>query len=399
MNGTDRHMQSTDRLRVVLDAGPAVHQSAGLARYTERLAFTLWREHRDTIDLSLVYNAHSSHQLPSSLSSIPSHSIKLGQYPWRLGMLACQLLQAPLLERRLPAGEVYHATEHLLPRLARPTVLTVHDLIFEHLPQYHTLTNRTFLRVAMPLFVGRADAIIAVSQHTKQDLVDLYRTAADKIYVIPQGINEDLRPADENDIRQVQERHAIRRPYLLMVGTLEPRKNHALAFAALRLLKAEGWPHCLVVVGQSGWLFESVRQQVEILDLTDDVIFTGRVPDADLPALYSGATCFLMPSLYEGFGFPVLEAMACGAPVVCSKASSLPEVTGDAAQFIEPLHAEGMAAAIRELLSKPNMAERMRQAGIRQAAQFRWQRAAIASMMVYHVVAGRNEHQSPQKKT
>ena len=172
-----------------------------------------------------------------------------------------------------------------------------------------------------------------------------------------------------------------------MVGTLEPRKNHALAFRALAQLKAEGRPHCLVAVGGGGWLFDAVQRQVESLQLSDDVIFAGHVADADLPALYSGADCFLMPSLYEGFGIPVLEAMACGAPVVCSKVSSLPEVAGEAARFIEPLTAEGLADAVRQVLSHPKMADKMLSDGMRQAGRYRWQRAADETVQVYRAAA------------
>ena len=374
-------------LRVVLDAGPAVHQRAGLARYAERLASALWQNFRDALDLTLVYNSHSGRRLPASLGSIPALTLPLGQHRWRLGALTCQLLRASLVEGRLPAGDVYHATEHLLPWMARPSVMTVHDLIFERYPQHHTRANRAFLRVAMPLFVRRADAIIAVSQHTRRDLLEVYATPPQKVYVVEEGIDERFRPAGEADIRRVKERYSIRRPYLLMVGTLEPRKNHALAFRALAQLKAEGWPHCLVAVGGGGWLFDAVQRQVESLQLSDDVIFAGHVADADLPALYSGADCFLMPSLYEGFGIPVLEAMACGAPVVCSKVSSLPEVAGEAARFIEPLTAEGLADAVRQVLSHPKMADKMLSDGMRQAGRYRWQRAADETVQVYRAAA------------
>ena len=374
-------------LRVVLDAGPAVHQRAGLARYAERLASALWQHFRDALDLTLVYNSHSGRRLPASLGSIPALTLPLGQHRWRLGALTCQLLRVSLVEGRLPAGDVYHATEHLLPWMARPSVMTVHDLIFERYPQHHTRANRAFLRVAMPLFVRRADAIIAVSQHTRRDLLEVYATPPQKVYVVEEGIDERFRPAGEADIRRVKERYSIRRPYLLMVGTLEPRKNHALAFRALARLKAEGWPHCLVAVGGGGWLFDAVQRQVESLQLSDDVIFAGHVADADLPALYSGADCFLMPSLYEGFGIPVLEAMACGAPVVCSKVSSLPEVAGEAARFIEPLTAEGLADAVRQVLSNPKMADKMLSDGMRQAGRYRWQRAADETVQVYRAAA------------
>lgn len=384
----ERRLQKPGRLKVVLDAGPAVHQRAGLARYTESLAAALWRHCRDAIDVTLFYNSHSGHRPPDSLAAIPARTLKLGQYPWRLGVLACQLLKAPIVERRLGAGGIFHATEHLLPWTARPAVMTVHDLIFERYPQHHTAANRAFLRVAMPLFVKRADAIIAVSRHTKKDLLESYGTPASKIHVVEEGIEERFRPVDEEEIRQVKERHGIRRPYLLMVGTLEPRKNHQLAFEALARLKAEGRPHGLVVAGGGGWLFASVRSKVEQLQLTEEVLFAGRVADEELPALYSGADCFLMPSLYEGFGIPVLEAMACGAPVVCSKASSLPEVAGSAARYIGAMTGEGLAEEVRQVLSNAEAAAQMRRDGLRQAARFCWRDAAMNTVDVYRSVAG-----------
>lgn len=375
------------RLRVVLDAGPAVHQNAGLARYAERLASALWQDGRDAVDLSLLYNSHSGHRPPPSVASIPARAIRLGQHPWRLGVLASQLLRAPLVERTLPPGGLFHATEHLLPWMARPTIMTVHDLIFERFPQHHTLANRAFLRVAMPLFARRASAIIAVSQHTRSDLIELYGTPSHKVHVVEEGIDEAFRPADGESVRQLMARYKVRRPYLLMVGTLEPRKNHVLAFQALARLKAAGWPHCLVVVGGTGWLFDAVQRQVDARNLTGDVIFAGRVPDSDLPAFYSGAACFLMPSLYEGFGLPVLEAMACAAPVVCSRAGSLPDIAGDAALFVDTLTAEGLADALRLLLSQPEMAARLRRDGLRRAAGFRWQRTAKETIDVYKATA------------
>ena len=380
--------QSAGRLKVVLDAGPAVHQSAGLARYTESLASALWQHCRDAIDLNLFYNRHSGHLPPASLSPIPARALPLTQHPWRLGVLACQLLRSPIVDRKLGDRGIYHATEHLLPWTTRPTVMTVHDLIFERYPEHHTLANRTFLRVAMPLFVRRADAIIAVSKHTKRDLLELYRTPPAKVHVVEEGIEERFSPVAEEAVRLALEKHSIRRPYLLMVGTLEPRKNHALAFDALARLKAAGWPHCLVVAGSRGWLFDNVQNNVERLQLSDDVIFTGRVPDADLPAIYSGADCLLMPSLYEGFGIPVLEAMACGTPVVCSKASSLPEVAGPAARYIESMTAEGLAEAVRHVLSNPQLAEQMCTQGLRQAARFCWREAALQTADVYRETAG-----------
>lgn len=380
-------------LSVTLDAGPAVHQRAGLRRYAEQLASHLFTEQQQAVALTLVYNAHSGHTLPPALQNVPCQSWAMGQYAWRLSVLASQLLRRPVYERRLPHGQLYHATEHLLPYLRRPTVLTVHDLIFERYPQYHKLTNRLFLAVGMRLFVRAADAIIAVSQQTKRDLIELYGTPAQKIQVIYQGIDPSFVPAPAAQITYVQTHYSLRapdgiaRPYLLMVGTLEPRKNHLTAMRALLRLKQAGLPHCLLIVGGEGWLFEPIREQVTKLGLTADVHFTGYVPAADLPALYGGAACVLQPSLYEGFGFPVLEAMACGAPVICSNVSSLPEAAGDGAILVPPLDDEALATAIQQLISTPALAQQLREKGVQQASQFRWQRCAAETVALYRQIA------------
>ncbi|RIK37475.1 MAG: glycosyltransferase family 1 protein [Chloroflexi bacterium] len=382
-------------IAVTVDVGPAVHQRAGLSRYSERLVAHLLAHEPAHVKVALFFNAHSGHQIPDSLRSAPAYTVKMGQLAWRLSALATQLLRWPHYERHLPPGQLYHATEHLLPRLRRPAVLTVHDLIFEHYPAHHTRRNRLFLRVALPRFVAAADAIIAVSEQTKRDLVEHYRTPAEKIQVIYQGIDPMFAPPDPAEIARVRQHyrsgaaHEPYRPYLLMVGTLEPRKNHALALRALARLKALGYPHRLLVVGGEGWLFAPVRQLVDELDLTGDVTFAGYVPNADLPALYAGAACVLQPSLYEGFGFPVLEAMACGAPVVCSNASSLPEVAGDAALLASPTDVDAWVAAIVQIIATPGVRESLSERGLRQARKFCWERCAATTAALYREVVQR----------
>lgn len=375
------------RIAATLDAGPAVHQNAGLARYTERLAYHLHCNHAEQVNLTLFYNMHSGHSLPETLHTIPQQPVCLGQYAWRLSVLASQILRRPFYEKELPPEGIYHAAEHLLPNLRRPTVLTVHDLIFERFPEHHTWTNRFFLKLGMPLFVRAADAIIAVSQHTRRDLIELYHVPAAKIHVIYEGIDERFAPIDPLGIAAVRRKYGIERPYLLMVGTLEPRKNHATALRALARLKADGFLHCLVIAGGHGWLFDPIRTLVGELELSADVLFTGRVADDDLPALYSGADCFLMPSLYEGFGFPVLEAMACGTPVVCSNRSSLPEVVGDAALLVDPEDEERLASAVGHLLTDAHLRSQLRQRGEQQATGFRWSECAAETARIYAEVA------------
>ncbi|MBX3013162.1 MAG: glycosyltransferase family 4 protein [Caldilineaceae bacterium] len=385
-------IQSSLPLTVTLDVGPAVHQRAGLSRYTQQLAAHLLAHYQEEVALTLFYNAHSDRLLPAALQSAPCATLPLSQYAWRLSVLASQCSRLPFYEERLPASQLYHAPEHLLPFLRRPTILTVHDLIFERYPHHHTWPNRLFLKVGMRLFVRAADAIIAVSQQTKRDLIELYQTPAAKIQVIYQGIDPSFAPPSPTAVQRVMETYTLRhqdgslRPYLLMVGTLEPRKNHLTAMRALARLKQAGFPHCLVIAGGEGWLFEPIKAQVMALGLSADVHFTGYVPAADLPALYGGAVAVLQPTLYEGFGFPVLEAMACGAPVVCSNVSSLPEAAGDAALLVPPLDDEAIAAAIIHLLTNPDVAVSLRQLGSLRAAAFQWQRCASETVALYRQV-------------
>lgn len=420
-------------ISLLLDIGPAVHQGAGLARYAERLAVHLLAHQSSEIDLNLFYNAHSGHKPPAALRNVPALTLPLNQYAWRLSVLASQIAGAPYwpIERLAAKGRweaetsarsgakgrtnragelrpaqdgapvparmpLFHATEHLLPRLVGPTVLTVHDLIFERYPEHHTRRNTWFLRVGMRLFVRAATAIIAVSQHTRDDLIELYGTPAEKIHVVYEGIDPIFAPAPADKVRRVCSRYSPDRPYLLMVGTLEPRKNHAAALRALARLKAAGFPHRLLVAGGRGWLFEPVRAQVNALGLEDDVHFTGYVPLEELPALYTGAECVLLPSLYEGFGFPALEAMACAAPVVCSNASSLPEVCGGAARFAPPMDDAALAAQIALVLTQPVLASRMRAQGQARAASFRWDRCAAETMAVYQAALDRARFQVSQ---
>ena len=388
-------MVDTTKVAVTIDIGPAVHQGAGLSRYTERLVSHLLKEEDERLDLTLFYNRHSDHGLPASIAQARSCSVEMGQYRWRLTALASQIMKRPILGDVAPdVGDgppcpVYHATEHLLPNLAIPSLMTVHDLIFERYPQHHTRRNRLFLKMAMPRFVKAADAIIAVSEHTKRDLIELYRCPGEKIHVIPEGIDAGFKPSSDIEITDVRQRYGIRRSYLFMMGTLEPRKNHATALRALTRLKASGLELQLVITGGAGWLFDPISAQVDKLGLEEDVIFTDYVPQADVPALYSGAVCTLMPSLYEGFGFPVLESMACGTPVVCSNASSLPEVVGDAALMHAPTDHEALAANVQRILAESDLVEGLCQRGRDRAAQYRWSTCAKRTADLYVALSAR----------
>ena len=289
--------------------------------------------------------------------------------------------------RLLPGAELFHATEHLLlPLRGVPTVLTVHDLIFRRYPAHHKRLNRWYLNTTMPLFCRRADHIIAVSEQSKRDVIEAYGIPAEKITVIYEAADPRFRPQPPEDVAAARARYGLPEQYVLFVSTIEPRKNLSRLLAAFERVHAAGLADALVIVGKRGWLFDAFFADLAHSPAKDAVIFPGFVPDADLPAVYAGAQAMAFPSEFEGFGLPVLEAMACGAPVVCSDTSSLPEVAGDAALLVDPLNVDALAAALARVLQDEPLREQMRARGLAQAARFSWARAAEETLAVYRQV-------------
>jgi glycosyltransferase involved in cell wall biosynthesis len=368
-----------------IDVSAAVHGRAGLGRYAENLARALIA--KDSERFALFFN-HSRDASPlTGLDETPVRTVRAGYKPWRMAVWLGQLIRLGF-DRLLPDADLYHATEHLLMPLHRvPTVLTVHDLIFRIFPQYHKPLNYWYLNAAMPLYCRRASGIIAVSQATKNDLVRLYNIDPAKISVVYEAAAPHFAPATSEHVAQVRARYRLPDNYLLHVGTIEPRKNLSLLLDALQRLQNAGENIHLVLVGSKGWLFQGFFERLENLGLEETVQLVGYVPDADLPAIYSGARLVVVPSLYEGFGLPVLEAMACGAPVACSNVSSLPEVGGDAVRYFDAMDAKAMADTIFTVWRDQALRHEMSLQGLDHAAKHSWQKTADKTLSVYEKIA------------
>ncbi len=266
------------------------------------------------------------------------------------------------------------------------TVVTVHDVFPWSAPGTSTRMDTLIYRHWLPRVLPRVDAVITVSQVSKKDIVRYLRVPAQKVHVIHEGVGAAFSPASAEDTSRVQSRIQIPPRYILFVGSIEERKNlRRLLHACARLWRA-GEKRPLVVVGARRWKYSAIMRTLEELGVEEHVIFTGYVPDADLPAIYSGADVFVFPSLYEGFGLPPLEAMACGTPVVCSNAASLPEVVGDAAITVDPHDVEGLAEAIHRVLADAGLREELRAKGLERAKLFTWERAARETLAVYRRV-------------
>lgn len=293
-------------------------------------------------------------------------------------------LGIPLAARR-HSLDLLHMTYIVPPVCPVPTVVTVHDISFEVYPETFSRRDRLLLSWGVPFSARRAARVIAVSDHTKCDLVRRYGIPEEKIRVTHEAPAPLFQPVEDRvRLEAVRHRYGVSGPYVLSVGTLQPRKNLSTLLEAFRVAKGEGRiPHRLVIVGKQGWQGATVLREVKARGLEGEVVFTGYVPAEDLPSFYSGADLFVYPALYEGFGLPPLEAMACGTPVVASNTASLPEVLGDAAWLIDPRDIGGLASAIRRVLGDPALARRLSNLGLAHAKQFSWDRTARQTVEVY----------------
>ncbi len=371
-------------MRIAIDLSPAIHQKAGLGRYACTLAEHLIAQDRANEYVAFAYGRFGRAALPRALCALPRASMPLDARPWRMGVWLTHALGISL-DRALPRVDLFHATEHLLPPLKNvKTVFTLHDLIFQIFPEYHLPLNRWFLANAMPRFLRRADAIIAVSECTKRDAIHFYDLPPEKITVIYEGVNSALHPThDPNLIARARTRYAKDQPFLFFLSTIEPRKNIIALIDALRVLRSRGFPHRLLIAGRKGWLYQDTLDHVKKTGMESEIDFLDYVDDAELPALFAACDAFVFPSLYEGFGLPPLEAMACGAPVVSSNVSSLPEILGDAAIFVDPREVGEIAAATERVITHHTLRDELRAKGIAQAAKFSWERAARETLAVY----------------
>jgi glycosyltransferase involved in cell wall biosynthesis len=377
--------------RIGIDYTAAARQRAGIGRYTRELVTAL---------LTLEGASESPHkyvvfaatgQLPRAHWQREIDHLRAScnlQFAVRNLPLSDDWLARLWHRLRLPIPvetitgslDVFYSPDFVLPPTRRTTrtLLTVHDLSFLHCPEAFVPALRRYLERVVPRSIARADLVLADSAHTRSDIVSLLGVPPDRVQVLYSGVPPGFRTQPElGEGERLRARYGLGgRRYVLSVGTLQPRKNYVRLIRAFANLEPETVePETqLVIAGGRGWLYQDIF--TEAGRHGDRVRILGFVDEADLPALYRNAALFAFPSLYEGFGLPVLEAMACGVPVVCSNASSLPEVAGDAALLVDPLETDGLAEAMARVLEDAGLRREMVARGVAQAARFTWARAA-----------------------
>jgi glycosyltransferase involved in cell wall biosynthesis len=282
--------------------------------------------------------------------------------------------------------DVLHMPANIAPlRLPCPTVVTILDSIPIITPQNFPFFFRNYFRILNPRAARTAARIITISENSKRDIVRHLNIPPEKITVTPLAPGSEFHPASAEEKERVRKKYDLDE-FILTVGTLEPRKSIPLLLESLALLKQKGAPCFLAHAGSSGWLGDEATNCVKRFGLSNSVRFLGFVPKEDLVALYSSARVFAFPSIYEGFGLPVLEAMACGCPVIASNSSSIPEIVQDAGILIDPGDPELLADAILRLLKNPGFAKELSEMGLQRAAQFSWRKCAEQTQDVYRQV-------------
>jgi glycosyltransferase involved in cell wall biosynthesis len=351
-----------------------VSQRTGTERYSYEVIAALDRIAPADVGFRLYING-GCERLPTLSARARARDIRLPRLWTHLRLGPTSWLARP---------HVLFVPAHVVPIIHPPTVVTIHDVGYRVFPDAHTARRRLELELTTRWSVRAARHVLTVSQATKRDLVSWYGVDPERITVTHLGLSEIFKPpTDQRLIKDVQARYGLQeRSYLIYVGTVQPRKNLTRVIEALAMTLAAGYEVDLVIAGKRGWLSTPIEQRAQELGITHRIHFTGYVTEQELPALLAGALCFVFPSLYEGFGMPVIEAMACGTPVITSTSSALPEVAGDAALLVDPLDTNAIAAAIMQLIDNAALRETLRRRGLDRARLFTWEACARKTLEV-----------------
>jgi glycosyltransferase involved in cell wall biosynthesis len=371
-------------MRIAFDGTTLTPGRTGVGYYTEHLLQHLAREVESTGDEIVVL----SNQAIDTERPLPPHvRIHDGhRFPVRIGWM--QMRAARALEALQP--DVAHFTNGMIPIGASvSTIVTIHDMSLRLYPQCHPLRRLLLNRPLTHVAIKQAASIVTVSESARRDLLRLHAVPTDRVSVVHEAASPAFHPITERaELDRVRVRYTLPPRFLLYVGTIEPRKNLSRLIDAFAKAKARGIPHHLVCVGPYGWSSRDLASRIERLGLHNSVHFTGYVKFEDLPAIYNLSEFFVFPSLYEGFGLPVVEAMACAVPVITSNTSSLGEIAADAAITVQPTNTEALSEAIVALAADDELRRAVGRRGLVRSRMFSWTQTAKEMLAVYHRAAG-----------
>ncbi len=358
---------------------------SGVEEYTVNLLLNLFEEDKENSYVLFLNSFKEPTTKADLFKKYQNVEIKRFRYPNKIINFLFWYFRRPAIDKMLGKIDMLFLPNIIFAGFSPKTkiILTVHDLSFENCPETFSLKRRLWHWFVNPRkLCQKAESIIAVSESTKNDLAGIYKIKPEKISVIYSGIGENYKIMDRNDFRlvAVKEKYSLPYKFILYLGTIEPRKNIVGIIRAYNQLRKIKHPdlekYKLVIAGERGWKSEKIFSEIDKSPYKDNIILTGFVADEDKTVIYNLASLFVYPSFFEGFGFPPLEAMSCGVPVITSNNSSLPEITGDAAILVDPDKPDEIYRAMKEILLSRELQELLRKKGLEQAKKFEWKKTA-----------------------
>ena len=390
-------------MKIAIDISPfATPKRTGISNFTFNFCKNLPKIDKENEYILFTNSYGYFRSLKENIESIgigksPNISTQISRVPRTFLELMWKYIHIPSVEYLMHEKiDIFHITGVINPPLrSAKLIATIYDLISLKFPNFFEKKLIKHFNYYFKSVIPKSDVIITISNSTKEDILEYFNIPENKVEVVVPGFDNELyrQIQDKNMIDKVKAKYGIDKKYILFVGTLEPRKNLVKLIKAFSILpeylKSD---YLLVICGRKGWFFEEIFETVKELKLEEKVVFTGYIPDEDIPLLMNGAEIFVYPSLYEGFGLPPLEAMACGTPVISSKVSSLPEVIGDAGILINPNDVEELSNAILRVLINNELRAQLSEKGLKQASKFSWKRTTSKIVEVYNKVGFHYEH-------
>jgi glycosyltransferase involved in cell wall biosynthesis len=379
-------------MRIGLDGIPLTKLKTGVGHYTFELARALAvaapQDEFEFISPShfkVLTRSVDERDAPANLKVVQPEVNAVSKHWWTMGL--------PAYLRRNPLA-LFHGTNYEVPLFGGcPTVITIHDLVSHLHPETLLPRSARRARYRLPIMARRATMIVTPTNAVRREVVDQLKAKGEKVVAVPLVPRAFFRPLAPDQARQTIQRFGIDDDFLLFVGTIEPRKNLVTLLRAFEeVLRNTSLRPQLVIAGGEGWLPSELRAYVEAQDFGDRLIWAGYLSDDDLCALYSLCRAFIYPSIYEGFGLPPLEAMACGAPVISSSIPSITEVLGNAARLVSPTDVDAISRSIIELWTNEDQRRRLSEAGTVRASEFSWERTARLTREVYDVALGKTKN-------
>ena len=379
-----------DKIQVAVEIQPALEDHTGVGWYLYELLNNIDRSEIEII--GNYFNFLNRHDYSKSLSNLDLKYNKLQYVPYRIYKILTEKYNVSYNLFFRKKTDIYHFTRYILPNnIKGKVILNIYDLVFEKYIETMESKNRESFKRSFYKSIKRADQIITISESSKNELVEILKVPENKIHIVQPGIDfQKFNKKNSEITKSVILKYSLPEDYILYLGTLEPRKNISSIIRAYGSLRnSDKITEKLVIAGKKGWLFSEIFDLIKSLDLENEVILTDYVAEFDKPAIYQNAKLFVFPSLYEGFGMPILEAMAAGIPVITSNTSAMPEVAGDAAILVNPLSIEEISEAMLEVMNNDKLSNELISKGFDQCRKFTWSNSTNKLVKIYKKYGGK----------